>query len=55
MRIAEVVEFPNSSRRDVPTELRRLADEIEAGTYGGVGSAVLVILANTVKSMTLVR
>jgi hypothetical protein len=43
---AEVIEFPNTSRRDTPTELRRLADEIENGTYGAVGSAALVILGD---------
>ena len=42
----EVVHLYESNRRDLVAELRCIADEIEAGKYGEVGAAALVILAD---------
>jgi hypothetical protein len=38
-----------SNFRDPVATLRRIADEIEAGEYGGVGSAAIVILGDTME------
>ena len=46
---AEVVQLHDSNFRDTVAELRRLADEIERGDYGPVGSAALVIMGDTLE------
>ena len=38
-----------SNFRDVPATLRRIADEIEAGSYGEVGCAGLVLLGDSLE------
>lgn len=38
-----------SNFRDVPATLRRIADEIEAGSYGDVGCAGLVLLGGSLE------
>lgn len=43
----KIVDFPHSPLHDVPTKLRELADDIEQGVYGGVGSCGVAILGNT--------
>ena len=43
----KVVELYDSNYRDPVATLRSIADAIEAGEYGDVGTAALVILGNT--------
>lgn len=43
----KVVSLLPSNFRDTVTTLRIIADEIEAGKYGAVGAAGLVIMGNT--------
>lgn len=47
--LAEVVTLYDSNIRDVPATLRNIADSIEAGEYGHVGCAGLVILGDTME------
>ena len=47
MAVAEVVTLFESNYRDPAATLRRLADQIEAGDFGDVGCAGLVILGNS--------
>lgn len=42
----KLVTLNESNFRDVPPTLRKLADEIEAGKFGAVGAAALVILGD---------
>lgn len=42
--IAEVHTLYDASLHDVPAMLRKIADNIEADKYGGIGSAVLVMM-----------
>jgi len=49
MAVAEVVTLYDSNARDVPATLRKIADQIEAGEYGTVGSAGLVVLGDTME------
>lgn len=44
-----VVQFPEMVARDPAKMLRRLADEIEAGGYGEVGSCGVVIFGDTME------
>lgn len=44
-----VVEFPKSTLRDPAACLRDIADAIEAGEYGGVTSAVVLLFGNTLE------
>lgn len=39
----------DSNFRDVPATLRHIADQIEAGKYGTVGSVGLVLLGDTLE------
>lgn len=43
-----VVPIYPSNFRQVPETLRRIADEVEAGTYGAIGCAGLVLLGDRV-------
>lgn len=43
-----VLEFPRTSLQDIPARLRRLADEIEEGTYGDVDSTAVVVSGQVV-------
>jgi hypothetical protein len=45
-RLAEVKAFPGATLNDVPRVLRAIADRVEAGDYGAVEAAVLVIEAD---------
>lgn len=47
--LAEVVTLYESNHRDPVATLREIADEIERGDYGSVGSAGLVILGDTME------
>lgn len=42
-RLAEVKTFPGPNLNDVPRVLRAIADRVEAGDYGPVAAAVLVV------------
>lgn len=44
--IAEVETLYETNKRDPSAELRRIADEIDAGEFGGVGSVAVVILGD---------
>lgn len=46
MALAEVVTLYESNSRDEVQTLRKLADDIEAGVYGAVGSVGVVILGD---------
>lgn len=39
----EIVQFPAANLSDIPLLLRNIADSIEAGDYGSVANAVLVL------------
>ena len=43
---AEVVMLPDSNFRDPVSTLRVIADAIEAGKYGAIGCAALVLLGD---------
>lgn len=45
----KIVELYGSNIRDPVATLRRIADDIEAGVYGSVGSAGLVLLGDTME------
>lgn len=45
----KVVEFPNGNLRDIPTSLRLLADNIEAGKHGSVATCAVALSADTFK------
>lgn len=45
--IAEVVSLYESNYRDPVATLRRIADQIEAGEFGGVGCVGVVVLGDT--------
>lgn len=47
--VAEVVTLHESNFRDPAATLRVIANEIEAGKYGGVGCVGVVILGNTME------
>lgn len=47
--VSEVVSLYDSNFRDPAATLRKIADEIDAGTYGPVGCAALVVMADTVE------
>jgi hypothetical protein len=49
--LAEVVTLYDSNMRDVPTMLRRLADDIEAGLHGDVQEAAAVVFGDTLDVM----
>ena len=44
--VAEVVTLYENNFRDPVAELRRIADEIEAGDYGGVGCVAIALLGD---------
>jgi len=46
MALAEVIVLQDSNFRDPAATLRKIADEIDAGIYGPVGCAGLVLLGN---------
>jgi hypothetical protein len=46
---AEIVTLYNSNARDPVATLRKIADQIEAGEYGDVGSVGLVLLGDTME------
>ena len=43
----KVVDLYDSNHRDLVATLRRIADDIEAGEYGEVGCAALVIMGDS--------
>jgi len=45
----KVVELYPSNRRDPAATLRAIAQEIEDGVYGGVGTVALVLLGDTME------
>lgn len=45
--IAEVITLYESNFRDPVATLRRIADEIEAGEYGDVGTLAVALLGDT--------
>ena len=49
MSVSEVTTLYNSNYRDPVATLRHIADEIELGTYGAVGSVALVVMGDTVE------
>lgn len=49
MAVAEVVQLRDSNFRDPSATLRKIADEIEAGDYGAVGSVAVVVLGDTME------
>lgn len=44
---AEIVDLYPSNSRDTAATLRKIADQIEAGEYGGIGCAALVLMGDT--------
>lgn len=46
MSLAEVVPIYESSLLDVPAKLRKLADDLDAGTYGVPGCCAVALLAD---------
>lgn len=42
---AEIIELPKGTVADIPRVLRAIADQIEAGEYGAVIAAALVVEA----------
>lgn len=38
-----VVQFPENNLQDVPANLRRLADDIEAGRYGDIATSYTIL------------
>lgn len=49
MALDEVITIQESNFRDPVATLRVIADEIEAGHYGPVGSVGVVLLGNTME------
>lgn len=47
--IAEVVSIYETNFRDIPSMLRKLADDIEANEFGPVGEAAVVIMGDTLE------
>lgn len=45
----KVVTLKDSNYRDSVATLRKIADEIEAGDFGGVGCAAVVLLGDTME------
>ena len=45
----KVVDFPHTSLHDVPAKLRQLADDIENGIYGPVGSCGVAVFGDTLE------
>lgn len=50
-RLAEVVQLHDSNFRDPVSTLRKIADEIEAGDYGPVGTVAVVVLGDQLSVM----
>ena len=48
-KLAEVVSLYETNSRDIPAMLRRMADDIEAGTYGDVSEAAFVLCGDTLE------
>lgn len=48
-KLAEVVSLYETNSRDIPAMLRKMADDIEAGCYGDVGEAAMVLYGDTVE------
>jgi hypothetical protein len=46
---AEIVTLYKSNMRDPVATLRRIADDIESGTYGDVGCLSVVLLGDTME------
>lgn len=49
MALAEVIPLYESNRRDPVETLRKIADEIERGDLGAVGSVGIVVLGDTME------
>lgn len=49
MPIAEVVTLYETNFREPVATLRKIADDIEAGSYGEVGSVAVVLLGDTME------
>lgn len=49
----KVVQLYESNIRDPAATLRKIADEIEAGDFGPVGCAALVILGDTMEVFSM--
>lgn len=49
MALAEVIVLHGSNYRDPVATIRKIADEIEAGKYGGVGCVGVVLLGDTME------
>lgn len=48
-KLAEVVSLYETNSRDIPAMLRKMAEDIEAGRYGEVGEAALVLYGDTLE------
>lgn len=48
-KLAEVVSLYETNSRDIPAMLRKMADDIEGGTYGEVGEAAVVLCGDTLE------